>query len=135
MAFRNSTIRIEVTGTIAADPELRYTPSGTAVTSLRIPVNRVFKAGEENVEETIWMNATLFGKLAELVCTTLNLTKGTIVQVAGTPPAEIRVWEDSSGNQRASHEMRVDDITVIRFGPRNEDDAAGEPPVEDEIPF
>jgi single-strand DNA-binding protein len=65
-------------GNVGRDPEMRFTPSGQAVTSFSVASNHVYTNGSgERKEETTWFNCQAWGKLAEI--TNQYLTKGSQV--------------------------------------------------------
>jgi single-strand DNA-binding protein len=126
-------------GNVGKDPEMRYTPSGQAVTSFSVATNRQYTTGNGvQVKETIWFRVTTWGKQAE-VCNQY-VKKGMKVLVEGrlTPDKETggpRIWGDPP---KASFEMSAN--TVRFLSARGEVDHseapdAGEIPVEDDIPF
>lgn len=109
-------LRIEFIGNLGQDPEMRYTPSGTAVTNFNVAVNRKWKDGAGNErEETTWLRVSAFGKLAEI--TKQYLEKGRQVFIAGRlSPDESgnpRVWTGSDGQARASFEIRADEVKFL----------------------
>ncbi len=64
----NGLNKVQLIGNLGKDPEMRYTPSGKAVTSASLAVNRSYtNGGGEKVEETEWFNLEFWGKLAEIV--------------------------------------------------------------------
>ena len=108
--------KLIIVGRLGRDPEMRYIPSGDAVTNFSIATTRKWDGGEE----TLWMRVSAWGKLAE----TCNeyLSKGRLVLVEGvlTPDSETggpRIWEGQDG-PRASFEMRA--YTVKFLGGRGE---------------
>lgn len=130
--YKNSKSTTEIVGYLSKTPELRYTNSGTAVTSISIPVNFQIGKGDEAVEETTWHNISLFGKLAEIVAK--NLVKGSMVSVtARLRPA--RAWvAEGSDEPRASVELVANDVVFL--GPKRTEEASEAADVtEDEIPF
>jgi single-strand DNA-binding protein len=56
---------VAMVGNLTADPEIKYSPSGLAVATVRIAQNRYYKQGEEWQEETSYFTLTAFGKTAE----------------------------------------------------------------------
>ena len=73
---------IIIVGNVGKDPEMRYTPSGQAVTSFSVATNRQYTAGNgEQVKETIWFRVSTWGKTAE-VCNQY-VKKGSKVLVEG----------------------------------------------------
>ena len=95
-----------IVGNVGKDAEMRFTPSGQAVTSFSVATNREYKnaTNGETVKETIWFRVTTWGKQAE-VCNQY-VKKGMKVLVDGrlSPDKETggpRVW-DSKGTPKAS---------------------------------
>ncbi|UCC76953.1 MAG: single-stranded DNA-binding protein [Anaerolineales bacterium] len=122
-----------VVGHLGRDPEMRYTPDGTPVTSFSVATTRRWTNAEgEPQERTTWFRVTTWRKLAE----TCNqyLTKGRLVLVEGDVDAS--AWSDkTSGEARASLELRA---RIVRFlGGRDErvETAEEAAPGEEEIPF
>jgi single-strand DNA-binding protein len=114
MANFNKVILI---GNLTKDPELRYTPQGTAVVNLRLAVNRRFRdRNQELKEETCFVTVVVWNKQAE----TCNqyLHKGSPVFVEGR--LQSRSWEDNSGQKRTTLEVRADRIQFLGAGPARE---------------
>src|SRR2546425_581530 len=99
MASVNKVILI---GNLGADPELRYTNTGTAVANFRIATNDQWtdKNGEKQ-ERTEWHNIVAWGKLGEICGRYLK--KGRPVYVEGR--LQTRQWEDQTGNKRYTTEV------------------------------
>ncbi len=83
---------IILAGNVGKDPEMRYTPSGAAVTSFSVASSRVFKSQGQNVKETIWFRVTCWGRLADF--SNNYVKKGQKVLVEG------RLVADQAGNPR-----------------------------------
>jgi len=81
--------KIILIGNLTRDPEIRYTPGGVAVATVPIAVNSRYKQGEELKEETLFIDAVVFGKQAETCTQYLN--KGRTVLVEGR--LRERRWE------------------------------------------
>ena len=113
MASLNKVLLI---GNLTKDPELRYTPNGTAVTNLRIAVNRKFKdrTGELK-EDTCFLTVTAWDKQAE-ICNQY-LQKGRAVFVEGI--LQSRSWETTDGQKRSTIDVRAERIQFLG-GPRGE---------------
>lgn len=132
-----------IAGYLGRDPEMRYTPSGTPVTTFSVASSRRWtdQSGQAQ-DETVWFRVSAFGKLAE----TCNqyLAKGRAVLVEGRlRPDENgnpRVWTGQDGTARASFEVTAQ---TVRFLGRREEAAAGPAEIpeyepsgeEEEIPF
>ena len=136
--------KIVLVGNLGRDPEMRYTPSGQAVTNLNIATNRRYtNSNSEQVDETVWFRVSVWGRQAETVHEYLR--KGRQVLVEGRLVADEngnpRIWNRQDGTPAASFEVNAQ--TVRFLGGRNdaENIADGDgqmaemPESEDEIPF
>ena len=102
--------RVFLMGNLTKDPELRYTPSGTAVTNLRIAVNRRYKTQTgELKEETAFITVVAWGKQAE-TCTQF-LAKGRPIFVEGR--LQMRSWETPDGQKRNILEVRASRVQFL----------------------
>jgi single-strand DNA-binding protein len=139
---------IIIVGNVGRDPEMRYTPSGQAVTSFSVASNRRYTSSNgEQVNETIWFRISAWGKQAE-ICNQY-LKKGSKVLVEGrlVPDKNTggpRIWQKQDGASAASFEVTAG--TVRFLSTRGESEAAGSAqvseggdmavaPAEDDIPF
>ncbi len=136
---------IIIVGNLGRDPEMRYTPSGQAVTNMSVATNRQYTASNgEQVKETIWFRVSVWGKQAE-ACNQY-LKRGSKVLVTGRlnpDPATggPRIWTRQDGTAGASFEVTAQ--TVRFLSSRAEDAAfqqggapASAPPAgDDDIPF
>ncbi len=105
--------KVLLIGNLTKDPELRYTPQGTAVVNLRLAVNRKFKdKNQELKEETCFVTAVAWDKQAE----TCNqyLHKGSPILIEGR--LQSRSWEDNSGQKRNTIEVRAERIQFLGTG-------------------
>jgi single-strand DNA-binding protein len=92
-------------GNLTKDPELRYTPQGTAVANLRMAVNRKFRnKNQELKEETCFVNVVVWDKQAE-ACNQY-LKKGSPLFIEGR--LQSRSWEDNAGQKRSVIEVRAE---------------------------
>ncbi|MFK5257123.1 single-stranded DNA-binding protein [Propionibacterium freudenreichii] len=116
---------ITIVGALGADPEIRFTPSGKAVASFQVAVNKRRKdqTGQWVDEGADWHRVQAWGTLAENVAE--SLTKGIRVIVTGR--LESRDWEDREGNKRTSWEITAQAVgadlsfataKVTRSGPK-----------------
>jgi len=135
-----------IVGNVGKDPEMRYTPSGQAVTSFSVATNRQYTTGNgEQVKETVWFRVTTWGKQAE-VCNQY-VKKGMKVLVEGrlTPDKATggpRVWTRNDGSPAASFEVTAGTVRFLSSRGEVSDmptqgggyDSAELPPEED-IPF
>jgi single-strand DNA-binding protein len=114
-----------IIGNLGRDPEMRYTPSGQAVTQFTVAVNRNYKDHDGNwQEETEWFRVVAWGPLAER--TAEYLRKGRKVYVEGR--LQTRQWEGQDGQKRYTTELIANTVTPLDPRPRDGDqpvDAAG----------
>jgi len=109
-----------IIGNLGRDPEMRYTPSGQAVTQFTVAVNRSHKdQNGEWQEETEWFRVVAWGPLAER--TAENLRKGRKVYVEGR--LQTRQWEGQDGQKRYTTELIASTVTALDRRP----DDAGDP--------
>ena len=103
--------KVMLIGNLTRDPELRYTPSGTAVCSFRVATNRSWTPsdGSERREETEFHRIVAWNKLAEL-CSQL-LAKGRKVYVEGR--LQTRSWEPAEGEKRYTTEVVAEDMVIL----------------------
>ncbi len=130
--------KIVLVGNLGRDPEMRYTPSGQAVTNMSVATNRSYTdSSGEKVDETVWFRVSVWGKQAE--STHQYLRKGRQVLVEGRMvPDENgnpRIWNRQDGSPAASFEINAQ---TVRFLGGRDDAVASEemgPATEEEIPF
>ncbi len=108
---------IIIAGNVGRDPEMRYTPSGQAVTSFSVATNRQYTSNNgETVKETIWFRVSAWGKTGE-ICNQY-LKKGSKVLVEGRLTADSatggpRVWTGQDGSPRASFEVSAQTVRFL----------------------
>lgn len=97
-------------GNLTRDPELRYTPQGTAVVTFGLATNRSWQTDSgEKKEETEFHRIVAWNKLAEL-CSQL-LTKGRKVYVEGR--IATRSWTGQDGIPKQTTEIVIDDMMIL----------------------
>ncbi len=105
--------KVFLLGNLTKDPELRYTPNGTAVANLRIAVNRRFKdRSGELKEDTCFVTITAWDKQAE-ICNQY-LQKGRPILVEGI--LQSRSWETPEGQKRSTIDVRAERIQFLSAG-------------------
>ena len=125
--------KLVIVGRLGRDPEMRYTPTGQAVTSFSVATDRQYSdQSGKPVKETVWFKVTAWGKLAE-TCNTY-LQKGKLVLIEGRLTVDAktggpRVWTGQDGQARASYEVTAQ--TVKFLSQRSE--GGGEPGQEEEL--
>jgi single-strand DNA-binding protein len=119
---------VTITGNATREPELRYTPSGQAVASFGVAVNRRWqnRQTQEWEEAVSFFDVTAWSQLAENIAE--SVAKGTRVTVTGR--LDQRSWETPEGDKRSKIEIVADDIAVsLRWATvditRNERSEAG----------
>jgi single-strand DNA-binding protein len=146
--------KVILIGNLGADPETRYTPSGTAITNLRLATTESWKDRQtgEQQERTEWHRVVMFDRLAEIAAEYLR--KGSQVYIEGQ--LQTRKWQDQQGQDRYTTEIRARDMQMLGGRPGAGAPAAGggsqggysqggggqggghepsEPVLDDDIPF
>src|SRR5437762_11832803 len=100
-----------IVGNLGADPETRYTPSGDAVTNIRVATTDRWKdkASGEMKEATEWHRIAFFGRLAETAGEYLK--KGSQVYIEGS--LRTRKWQDKEGKERTTTEIVADRMQML----------------------
>ena len=122
--------RVLLIGNLGADPELSYTPSGTAKATMRLATHEVWtnKSGEKG-ERTEWHRVIAWGRLGE-ICGEY-LTKGRQIFVEGR--LQTRSWEDREGNKRWTTEIVANNMQMLG-SPRDAPTETRLPPPGPEMP-
>jgi len=114
-----------IIGNLGRDPEMRYTPSGQAVTQFTVAVNRNYRdSNNEWQEETEWFRVVVWREAAERAAE--RLRKGSKVYVEGR--LQTRQWEDREGQKRYTTELVAQTVTPLDARPRDEEGADGSLP-------
>ena len=98
--------KIIIMGRLTADPELRRTGSGIAVTSFTLAVDRDFSSKEGGEKETDFIDCVAWRNTGEFVAN--YFTKGRMAVVAGR--LQIRIYTDKDGNKRRAAEVIADNV-------------------------
>ncbi len=108
---KGSVNKVILLGRLGADPEVRYLPSGGAVTNLRVATNEGYKDKQTGqfVESTEWHRVVLFGRLAEIAGEYLK--KGRNVYIEGR--IRTNKWQDQSGQDRYTTEIVAAEMQLI----------------------
>jgi single-strand DNA-binding protein len=147
--------RVILVGNLTRDPELRYIPSGTAVSDIGLAVNDRIKRGDQWVEEPVFVDITLWGRTAEIA--NEYLSKGSPVLVEGR--LKLDRWE-KDGQKHSKLKVIGERLQMLgareagrggggggrssRGGPAGDESSyddseqytpAGGPPPNDDIPF
>jgi single-strand DNA-binding protein len=109
--------KMMIIGNLGADPELRYTPSGKAVTNLRVAVNSNRRGADgEWVEETLWLRVEVWDQAAERAAE--QLRKGNKIYAEGELRA--REYDGNDGQKRTSLELRFARVVNLERRGRDE---------------
>lgn len=142
--------RVVLVGNLTRDPELRYLPSGMAVSDIGLAVNDRFKRNDQWVEEPVFIDVTLWGRTAEVA--NEYLSKGSSVLIEGR--LKLDRWE-KDGQKHSKLKVTGEKMQMLgaregaRGGRRGADMSgdqpqyeeadqympAGAPPPNDDIPF
>ena len=98
--------KVELLGRVGTEPEMKYTPNGTAVTNLRLATDRYRRDGED---ATDWHTVIVWGKTAEAV--NQYVTKGQRVYVAGRLVQN--TWESDDGQRRHRTEVHTQEVVFL----------------------
>lgn len=101
--------KVILVGNLTRDIELRYLQSGMAVADASIAVNDRKKSGEEWVEETSFIDLTIWGKTAELAAE--YTSKGSSILVEGRLKQE--TWENTDGQKRSKIKVVVEKLQFL----------------------
>jgi single-strand DNA-binding protein len=112
--------RVLLIGNLTRDPEIRYTPKGTAVADVGLAINRVLNTEEgERREEVTYVDVVLWARLAEIA--DQYLKKGRPVFIEGR--LQLDSWDDKQTGQKRSR-LRVVAENMQLLGSRSESEAA-----------
>src|ERR1700749_3236552 len=116
--------RVLLIGNLTRDPELRYTPKGTAVTEIGLAVNRIYSGEDgEKKEETTFVDVTLWARQAEIAGQYLK--KGRPVFIEGR--LQLDTWDDKQTGQKRSR-LRVVAENLQLLGSRQDSEGSSAPP-------
>lgn len=144
--------KVILAGNLTRDPELRYTPKGTAIARLGVAINRTWtsESGEKK-EETTFVDVDAFGKQAEVIAQYFR--KGRPILIEGR--LRYDTWDDKqSGQKRSKLSVVLESFSFLDSGPRAAEGGAAPPatsrqaapaaaaaesepppPDEDDVPF
>jgi len=126
-----------VSGRLTKNSELRYTPSGTAVTDVVVASNRIWSKDSDRQEETTFVDVTIWGRQAESLQE--YLVKGRHIMVVGR--LKLNKWETDEGDKRSKLTMVAEKINLTPGGgpknnkPQSESENKSNAKVVEEVPF
>ena len=101
---------VVLVGRLARDPEMRYTPSGTAITKFRVAVSRPPRRdAPEGEEQTDWLDIVTWGRVAENCAQYLD--KGSLVAIEGR--VQSRTWQTQDGQNRYAVEINARNVQFL----------------------
>lgn len=103
--------KVFLMGRLTFDPELRYTPSGSAVTDLRMATSRTWTSKDgDRKEETLFIDVTVWDRQAETCCQYLK--KGSGIHVEGS--LKMDSWDDkATGEKRSKIKVQADRVQFL----------------------
>jgi len=115
--------KVQLIGRLGADPEVRYMPSGGAVTTLSLATSRRWKDKQtgERREETEWHRVVMFNRLAEIAGEYLK--KGSQVYIEGH--IRTRKWQAQDGQDRYTTEIVADSMNMLDSRSGNDGQSSG----------
>ena len=117
--------RVILMGRLTRDPQLSYLPSQTAVCEIGLAVNDVWRDKEgEKREEVCFIDCRAYGKQAEALGKYME--KGRQILVEGK--LQLDSWEDSGGNKRSKHRVKLTGFQFMGQEDRQSQDKPGGPP-------
>ena len=131
---KGSLNKVQLIGHLGADPESRFTTSGSAVANLTIATNESWRSAEgDTKEKTEWHRVVIFGKMAETAAEYMK--KGQLVYIEGR--LQTRSWEDKDNIKRYTTEVLCDSFTML--GRKTDDGSSAssgkEKEQDDDLPF
>ena len=126
-----------VSGRLTKNSELRYTPSGTAVTDVVVASNRIWSKDSDRQEETTFVDVTIWGRQAESLQE--YLVKGRHIMVGGR--LKLNKWETDEGDKRSKLTMVAEKINLTPGGgakngkPQSGSENKASPKIAEEVPF
>src|SRR5574337_738646 len=121
--------KILLMGHLTADPDLKYTPGGTAIAVFTVAINRKWKGADQEIKEEVdFIDCKAFGSIAETMSN--HLTKGNPIFVEGR--LAIERWEDKDGGKKSRARVVVEKFCFIGSKPKSGEGASDN---EENIPY
>lgn len=119
----NDLNRIILIGRLTRDPELKYTPAGTAVASFSLANSRSYSTGGEKKDQVSYFDCVAWSKMGEII--TEYCKKGKQIAVEGR--LQQRRWDDQDGNKKTKVEIVVENFQFLSGGKNQDEDYHSEP--------
>ncbi len=114
--------KVIIVGNLTRDVELKYLPSGSAVAKIGLASNRKYKKQDgSNAEETCFIDASLFGRTAEVA--DQYLKKGSQVLIEGR--LNFESWTDANGQKRSKHTITAESMQMLGRANQGGDSSGG----------
>lgn len=114
--------KVIIVGNLTRDVELKYLPSGSAVAKIGLASNRKYKKQDgSNAEETCFIDASLFGRTAEVA--NQYLKKGSQVLIEGR--LNFESWTDANGQKRSKHTITAESMQMLGRANQGGDSSGG----------
>jgi len=128
--------KVILMGRLTKDPELKYTPSGTAVAGLRLAVTNRIKQGDEWKEEPCYVDVSVFGRRGETCAEYLN--KGSLVLVDGR--LRFSEWQTDDGQRKSKLDVSAREVIFMPKGMSSTGEgrspsANSTPDTDSDVPF
>lgn len=137
--------RVIIMGNLTRNPEVRYTPAGTAVADIGVAMNEKFKDKEGNERENVvFVDVVAWGRKAEVIAEYCH--KGSALHIEGR--LQLDQWENQQGEKRSKLRVRLDSFEFLNGSDKKETASPQSPPAggssdvpadfdeyEDDIPF
>ena len=118
--------KVELLGRVGTEPEMKYTPGGTAITTLRLATDRRRQDGDTTAD---WHNIVVWGKSAEAVNN--YVVKGNRIYVSGRLVQN--TWENGDGERRSRTEVHASEVVFLDSNGSNGNGASDDG--EEDSPF
>ncbi len=110
--------KVFLLGNLTRDPELRYTPSGTAIVAFGMAINRRFKSTDgEQKKETCFVDVNMFGRRAEVISE--YFSKGSPIYIEGR--LRFEQWEGQDGQKRNKLVVVADNFEFAGAGQKKDE--------------
>jgi len=123
--------KVILLGFLGQDPDLHYTPSGTAIANFNLATEEKWTKDGEKQTRTEWSKVVCFGKLAEIVGE--YLSKGSQIYLEGRLRTES--WEDKEGIKRYATKIYASNLVMLGKGKEKEPSKEDESQDDRDVPF
>lgn len=123
--------KVILIGRLGKDPDMRYSPSGTAIANFNLATNQSTKDQDGNfTDHTDWHRVVAFGRTAEVAGE--YLVKGKLVYIEGR--LQTRSWEDQNGQKKYTTEVICNNLQLLGSKGDNDVKIEDQPAADEEVP-